>query len=154
TLERMFNQRRELGGDADLAAYLRGYSQHSDFAELFFTESHGYNVLASDRTSDFVQAGEGWWQQAVKTGTYEGPPRYDSSAAVVSLEYDVAIRAPRVGRPVGVLKAVFALDRLSQLLGASELAGAAQLQVVDSAGDLIVAPDKAGLLHPLADAAA
>src|SRR5205823_2245909 len=52
TLERMFNQRRELGGDPDLAAYLRGYGQHSDFAEVFFTESHGYNVLASDRTPD------------------------------------------------------------------------------------------------------
>src|SRR5437016_3553463 len=64
TLERMFNQRRELGGDPDLAAYLRGYAQHSDFAELFFTESHGYNVLASDRTSDFVQSDEAWWQQA------------------------------------------------------------------------------------------
>src|SRR5438874_1607974 len=55
TLERMFNQRRELGGDPDLAAYLRGYAQHSDFAELFFTESHGYNVLASDRTSDSAE---------------------------------------------------------------------------------------------------
>src|SRR5205807_677400 len=121
TLERMFNQPRELGGDPDLAAYLRGYGQHSDFAEVFFTESHGYNVLASDRTSDFVQSDEGWWQQAVKTGAYEGPPRYDSSAATVSLEYDIAIRAPRVARPVGVLKAVFALDRLSRLLAAADL---------------------------------
>jgi len=153
TLERMFNQRRELGGDPDLAAYLRGYSQHSDFAELFFTESHGYNVLASDRTSDFVQAGEGWWQQAVKTGTYEGPPRYDSSAAVVSLEYDVAIRAPRVGRPVGVLKAVFALDRLSQLLASADLPGGVRLEVVDAQGRRIVTPDSADLLRPLPQAA-
>src|SRR6184192_557514 len=113
TLERMFNQRRELGGDPDLAAYLRGYGQHSDFVEVFFTESHGYNVLASDRTSDFVQSDEDWWQRTVKTGAYEGPPRYDSSAAVVSLEYDIAIRAPRVARPVGVLKAVFP-QRLSR----------------------------------------
>src|SRR5438034_6547634 len=154
TLERSFSQRRVLGGDPDLAVYLRDYTKRSDFAELFFTDSHGYNVLASDRTSDFVQSDEAWWQRAMADGAYDGPPHYDSSAAVVALEYDIAIRAPRVGRPVGVLKAVFALDRLSQLLGASELAGAAQLQVVDSAGDLIVAPDKAGLLHPLADTAA
>ncbi len=152
TLERMFN-RRELGGDPDLATYLHDYSQRSDFAELFFTESHGYNVLSSGRTSDFVQSGEAWWQRAVRDGAYDGPPSYDSSAAVVSLEYDIAIRAPRVARPVGVLKAVFALDRLSQLLGTAELTGAAHVQVVDSAGILIVGPDKAGLLHPLADAA-
>jgi methyl-accepting chemotaxis protein len=153
TLERMFNQRRELGGDPDLATYLHDYSRRSDFAELFFTESHGYNVLSSGRTSDFVQSDETWWQRAVADGAYDGPPSYDSSAAVVSLEYDIAIRAPRVARPVGVLKAVFALDRLSQLLGTAELTGAAHVQVVDSAGILIVGPDKAGLLHPLADAA-
>jgi len=153
TLERMFNQRRELGGDPDLAAYLRGYAQHSDFAELFFTESHGYNVLASDRTSDFVQSDEAWWQQAVKTGAYEGAPRYDSSAAVVSLEYDIAIRAPRVAHPVGVLKAVFALARLSQLLAAGDLPGGVRLEVVDAQGRRIVTPDSAELLRPLPQAA-
>ena len=153
TLERMFNQRRELGGDPDLAAYLRGYAQHSDFAELFFTESHGYNVLASDRTSDFVQSDEAWWQQAVKTGAYEGAPRYDSSAAVVSLEYDIAIRAPRVAHPVGVLKAVFALARLSQLLAAGDLPGGVRLEVVDAQGRRIVTPDSAELLRLLPQAA-
>ena len=153
TLERMFNQRRELGGDPDLAAYLRGYAQHSDFAELFFTDSHGYNVLASDRTSDFVQSDEAWWQQAVKTGAYEGAPRYDSSAAVVSLEYDIAIRAPRVAHPVGVLKAVFALARLSQLLAAGDLPGGVRLEVVDAQGRRIVTPDSAELLRPLPQAA-
>src|SRR6184192_860885 len=153
TLERTFNQRRELGGDPDLAAYLRGYAQHSDFAELFFTESHGYNVLASDRTSDFVQSDEAWWQQAVKTGAYEGAPRYDSSAAVVSLEYDIAIRAPRVAHPVGVLKAVFALARLSQLLAAGDLPGGVRLEVVDAQGRRIVTPDSAELLRPLPQAA-
>src|SRR5438874_6700710 len=153
TLERMFNQRRELGGDPDLAAYLRGYAQHSDFAELFFTDSHGYNVLAADRTSEFVQSDEAWWQQAVKTGAYEGAPRYDSSAAVVSLEYDIAIRAPRVAHPVGVLKAVFALARLSQLLAAGDLPGGVRLEVVDAQGRRIVTPDSAELLRPLPQAA-
>src|SRR2546430_2647270 len=104
TLERSFNQRRVLGGDPDLAVYLRDYTKRSDFAELFFTESHGYNVLASNRTSDFVQSDEEWWQRAMADGVYEGAARYDSSAAAVALEYDVAIRSPRTSAPVGVLK--------------------------------------------------
>src|SRR5438034_11406571 len=65
TLERMFNQRRMLGGDADLAAYVTGYPQRSDYAELFFTERHGYIVLSSGRTSDFVQSHNAWWQRAI-----------------------------------------------------------------------------------------
>ena len=157
TLERMFNQRRVLGGDPDLAAYLRDYIQRSEFAEVFFTESHGYSVLASNRTSDFVQSDEEWWRRAAADGVYEGVPRYDSSAAAVSLEYDVAIRAPRVAAPVGVLKAVFPLDRLSKLLTAADVGGGVRLQVVDAQGTLIVAgggPSPTDLLHPIPDAAA
>src|SRR5947208_756020 len=113
TLERMFAQRRALGGDADLAAYLSGYPQHSDYAELFFTERHGYTVLSSGRTSDFVQSDEAWWQRAMADGLFEGTPQSDSSAAALSLEYYVAIRAHRAshsrwallrfGEPLGVL---------------------------------------------------
>src|SRR6266566_3677446 len=161
TLERMFNQRHVLGGDPELAAYFRDYVQRSEFSELFFTESHGYSVLASNRTSDFVQSDEEWWRQAVAEGLHEGAPRYDSSAAAVSLEYDVAIRAPRMSAPVGVLKAVFPLDRLSQLLTAADAGAGVRLQVVDGHGMLIVGggggggkPNQADLLHPIPDAAA
>src|SRR5260370_897407 len=94
TLERMFKQRRMLGGDPDLAAYLRDYIQRSEFAELFFTESHGYSVLASNRTSDFLQSDEEWWRRAVADGVYEGVPRYDSPAAAVALHAAVAIPTP------------------------------------------------------------
>src|SRR5213596_94420 len=157
TLERMFNQRRALGGEPDLAAYLREYVQRSEFSELLFTERHGYAVLASNRTSDFVQSDEEWWRRAAAEGVYEGTPRYDSSAAAVSLEYDVAIRAPRLTTPVGVLKTVFALDRLSGLLTATDVGGGAGLQVVDAQGTLLVGgggPNPPDLLRPIPDAAA
>ena len=159
TLERMFNQRHVLGGDPELAAYFRDYVQRSEFSELFFTESHGYSVLASNRTSDFVQSDEEWWRRAAADGVYEGAPRYDSSAAAVALEYDVAIRAPRVAAPVGVLKAVFALDRLANLLTAADVGGGVRLQVVDAQGTLIVAgggggPNPSDLLRPIPEAAA
>src|SRR5882724_570286 len=160
TLERMFKQRHVLGGDPDLAAYLRDYVQQSEFSELFFTESHGYSVLASNRTSDFVQSDEEWWRRAAADGVYEGAPQYDSSAAAVSLEHDVAIRAPRVTAAVGVLKAVFALDRLSKLLTATDVGGGARLQVVDAQGRLLIGgggggggPNPSDLLHPISDAA-
>src|SRR5437773_7490295 len=158
TLARMFAQRRALGGDPDLAAYLRDYARRSEFAELFFTERHGYSVLGSNRTSDFVQSDEEWWRRAAADGIYEGTPRYDSSAAAVSLEHDVAIRAPRVTAAVGVLKAVFALDRLSKLLTATDVGGGARLQVVDAQGRLLIGgggggPNPSDLLHPISDAA-
>lgn len=149
TLERTFAQRRALGGDAELERYFRDYPQRSDLVELFFTESHGLNVITSARTSDFMQGDEAWWRNAFQNGVYEGEPRYDSSAAAVSIEYDVAIQTPGDSRRWGVLKTVFALDRLAAALGAGELGGSAQLQVVDSGGRLVVSPDPTQLLQPL-----
>jgi methyl-accepting chemotaxis protein len=151
TLERLFAGSRQLGGDPELRDYLRAYTTISDFAEMFVTESHGFNVLASDRPSDFVQRDEAWWQRAVEDGVYEGDAKFDSSAGVVALEFDVAVRAAGFARPVGVLKAVFALDRLGKLLGSEDLAGGAYLEVVDNGSRVLVARDPALLLHPLPD---
>ena len=150
-LERMFAGSRQLGGDPELRDYLRAYTTISDFAEMFVTESHGFNVLASDRPSDFVQRDEVWWQRAVEDGVYEGDAKFDSSAGVVSLEFDVAVRARGFARPVGVLKAVFALDRLAKLLGSEDLTGGAYLEVVDNGHRVLVTRDPALLLHPLQD---
>ena len=140
-LERAFNASRQLGADPALRDYLHAYT----------TESHGLNVLASERPSDFVQRDETWWQRALAEGLYEGEARFDSSAGVASLEFDVSIRAPRVPQPVGVVKAVFALDRLTALLGTQELAGRAYLEVVDVHGDLLVTKNSPLLLHTLPD---
>ena len=153
-LERLFGGTRQLGGDPVLRDYLRAYTTISDFAEIIVTDSHGFNVLASSRPSDFVQRDETWWQRAIADGSYEGDARYDSSARAAALEFDVAIRAPRLQNPVGVLKAVFALDRLTALLGSEELSGNAYLEIVDGRGVVLVARDQALLLQPLPDSAA
>jgi methyl-accepting chemotaxis protein len=152
TLERMFGQRRQLGGDAELERYLRDYVRSSDFTELSFTENHGYTVLASDRPSAFVRSHEAGWQRAMADGVFDGTPRVDSAAAAVSLEYDVAIRA--VGdRRVGVLRAGFALDRLAKLITEADLTGGARLELVDASGALLAGPAPNELLRPTRDAA-
>ena len=150
-LERAFNSTRQLGGDPVVGAYVRSYPATSDFVEVIVTESHGLNVFASERPSDFVQRDESWWQRAISEGVYEGSARFDSSAATASLEFDVAIRASQAQRPVGVLKAVFPLDRLTAALGAGDLADRAYLQIVDSRGNVLVAKDEALLLQSLPD---
>jgi len=75
TLERAFSGRRELGGGPRAPGLHPQLRRVSDFAEIFFTESHGYNVLTSDRTSDFVQSDEDWWQQAFGKAPMKASPR-------------------------------------------------------------------------------
>ncbi|HJS42816.1 MAG TPA: methyl-accepting chemotaxis protein [Gemmatimonadales bacterium] len=141
-LEQMFGATRQLGGDAALRDYLRAHATASisDLSEIIVTESHGLNVVASGRPSDFVQRDETWWQRA-QEGLYEGEATFDSSTGAASLEIVVPITAPRVRAPIGVLKAVFGLDRLTALLGVGEFAGSAYLEVVDGHGDVLVSKD-------------
>jgi len=151
-LEQMFSTTRQLGGDAALREYLRAYTTAtiSDLSEIIVTESHGLTIVASGRPSDFVQRDETWWQRA-RQGLYEGEATFDSSTGAASLEIAVPITAPRVRAPIGVLKAVFGLDRLTALLGAEEFAGRAYLEVVDGHGDVLVSKDPTLVLLPVPD---
>ncbi|HXF96629.1 MAG TPA: methyl-accepting chemotaxis protein [Gemmatimonadales bacterium] len=150
-LERMFARTRQLDPDPGFRDYLHAFTEVSDFAEIIVTERRGLTVVASGVPSDFVQRDEEWWQRTIADGVFEGEARYDSSAASASLEFDVAVQAPGAGSPIGVLKAVFALNRLGELLRAAELAGGAYLQVVDRRGIQLVAADPSGVLRPLPD---
>ena len=150
--EARFAGRRQLGGEAAPLRVLRQAAARGGFTEVFFTERRGLVVLATGATSDFVQSDEDWWQAAVRTGTYEGPPRFDSSAGMAALEHAVALRGAG-GQPAGVLRVVTPLAELAALLSAADPGDGAYLQVVDSQGRLVVPPDSL-FLQPIADAAA
>lgn len=135
--ERQFAATRKLGGDPALEAYLRSLPAQSELAEIFFTESHGYVVLSSDRTSDFAQQDEEWWQVAMRDGSYQSPVHYDSSAKTIVMEYDLAIRPAANARPVGVLKTSFGLDSLRGLVQSAEPEDTGALQLVDELGRML-----------------
>lgn len=80
---------------------------------MFFTEEHGFNVAYSHKTSDFVQAGEEWWETAWTKGRYISPVEYDESAGVYSIE--IALRIDGAGaKPLGVFKAVLDIHAVQE----------------------------------------
>ena len=141
-----------LGGDPAAQNFVREYTRHSDIASLLVTESHGFSVVATGKPTGLDHRREAWWQVSMRDGAFEGDARHDSAAA--SIEYAVAIRAPGVTRPVGVLRASYTLEKLGQLLAVTDLGDSAYLQVVDNTGRVILTPNRAELLAPLADGAA
>jgi putative methionine-R-sulfoxide reductase with GAF domain len=63
-----------------------------DFAEAFVTDRYGGLVAASDRTSDYYQADEDWWQTAYNDGrgaVYIGSPEFDESTGVIGINMAV-----------------------------------------------------------------
>jgi methyl-accepting chemotaxis protein len=152
TLESRYDPQTGLGGPAELRDYLRAYTSISDFSDLLVTESHGLNVLAAGPVPDFVQRDETWWQRAMRNGSYEGEPQSDTTGTKTALEFDVAIHGLRDTRPLGVLQALFSLERLTRLLGTEELAGrGAYLEVVAGDGTVLVSRDPTLLLQVLPD---
>jgi methyl-accepting chemotaxis protein len=114
-IEAKMAETRVLTDDPEVMGYLvDAIERQPAFTELFFTEAHGYNVAYSNMTSDFVQAGEGWWDTAWEEGLFLGQIEYDDSAGVYSAEICVRIDDAD-GTPLGVLKAVLDVKALQEL---------------------------------------
>ena len=116
-IEQRMDSTRALSQDPELVAYLTDLSRRTPaFIEMFFTEEHGFNVAYNNKTSDFVQIGEEWWDTAWSQGTYISPVEYDDSAGIFSIEISVRIEDAG-GKPLGVLKAVLDIDALHEADG-------------------------------------
>jgi len=131
---------RSLDVDPAAQAFLRQVAARSDLAEMFVTESHGFNVVTTNRTSDFVQSDEEWWQRASRGEFYQGEAVFDSSAGVISLEMAAPV-VNRAGRRVGVIKGVFDIAKLARLVTTSSGMSGADVEVVDQHGTLLVGPE-------------
>ncbi len=114
-IENKMKVTRALIHDAELEEYLTSLSVRTPaFTEMFFTDEHGFTVAYNNKPSDFVQAGEAWWDTAWDKGIYVGSVQYDDSAGVYSVE--IAVRIDDAGgQPLGVLKAVLNISALQEL---------------------------------------
>ena len=151
TLEERFGTSHQLGSEATVQQLIRGYLEGSELTDVAFTERYGLTVVGSSRPDLFWQGNDPLWQRAIEAGAAETDPLIDSATSSVRVRYAVAIRASEGGRPVGVLSAVYPLDRLGSLLSSSTLGDSAYLQLVDEHGNLLFGPDQAELRAVPAD---
>lgn len=100
----------------ELAAELRRFRTLNPlYREVLVTDASGVVVAATNKTSDYIQSDEEWWQKARNL-----PPRatwlqgitYDQSAKIHSLDVALALRDSRTGALVGVVKGVFNVSSL------------------------------------------
>ena len=150
-LERRFDSARTLDVDPRTRDFLLDRATFLDLAEVLVTEIHGFNVLTTERTSDFVQSDESWWQQAMAKGLTPPDATYDSSAKQISSSVSSAVRPTEMAPAVGVMKAVFGLKELEAAVHAAATPGVVAVAVIDSAGRVLASSDAAPLLQPLAD---
>jgi putative methionine-R-sulfoxide reductase with GAF domain len=102
---------------------LREYSgTFTDNVEVFVTDKHGANVGATNRTSDYYQADEEWWQVAYNDGqgaVYIGQPEYDQSSETYAVNVAIPIRKSGTPEVIGILRTTLRASALSAALSSS-----------------------------------
>nr|WP_143547697.1 methyl-accepting chemotaxis protein [Rhodopirellula sp. SM50] len=88
---------------------------HAVFGEVFLTNRFGANVAQTNRTSDYRQDDERWWQQAVERGLHIEDVSFDESAGIHSV--DICLKAvDEDGEFLGVMKAVLNIQELIDIV--------------------------------------
>jgi len=99
---------------------LREYSStFTDNAEVFVTDRYGANVAATNRTSDYYQGDEKWWQTAYnhgQGGIFIGDPEFDESSATYAINLAVPLFEPGTRNVFGVLRTTYRASALSAAL--------------------------------------
>jgi methyl-accepting chemotaxis protein len=126
--------------DRDLARYLAGYPERSEFTDITVTESHGLVVAASGGADRRPRPTDPVWQRAMRDGAAESDPVVDSATRSVAVRYAAALRTAEGARPVGVVEGSYTLDRIGWLLTGIALGDSAYLQLVDQRGHLLYGP--------------
>jgi GAF domain-containing protein/HAMP domain-containing protein len=99
----------------DVAAELREFrDEFPQQVELFITGIQGLSIASTNRTSDYLQADEEWWQTAYRDGSYVGQPEYDESSKTIAM--NMAVPILQNGNIVGVIRTTVNFTALTDTL--------------------------------------
>jgi methyl-accepting chemotaxis protein len=146
-LEQQFSETRSLEVSSSADTYLRDVVGRSPFAEILITDTNGFVVAGSGRTSDLVQRDEDWWTDAFAGRSGISEVELDESVGAIALSVASPVRDD--GEIVGVLKAVLPFEPVQATM-AELTQGWGYVQVIDQRGLLVSDPHEEHLLerHP------
>ena len=87
------------------------------FIEIFITDKHGVNVCQTNKTTDYYQADEAWWQKTYSNGkgnNHYGDIEFDDSAQIISFPIYIAIKKNK--RVIGVMKLLLDVNAINNKL--------------------------------------
>ncbi|MEM9216387.1 MAG: methyl-accepting chemotaxis protein [Cyanobacteria bacterium P01_F01_bin.150] len=133
-LEEEFGSTKLLNPSEEINEYLRNVAKAENLVELFITDKRGLTIAYSNRTSDFVQSDEEWWERAKEDIFFVDAPAFDESANAFAIDLSEAILLPSTGEFLGVIKAVIpteVIDNRISAYGVETLENSQIIQVLD-----------------------
>lgn len=122
-------------------------SRFPGFLEIFVTDQYGAIIASTNRTSDYYQADEEWWQVAWNNGSgrvYVSQATFDESANAYAIDIAVPISTHNDSTPIGVLRSTIDINILENLIASVQLGQTGQADLVFQ-GDQYLDPDGLGL---------
>src|SRR5689334_10817607 len=135
-LERQMAATKNMAVSATATRFLEHELAPLGIAEMFVTDANGFNAVATEMTSEFVQSDEAWWRDAVRKGLTTAEAEYDESARQTVVSLAAAIREGDRERAEGVIKIAFGITSLDAALSRAT-SDEVRLDVVDARGRVI-----------------
>ena len=135
---------------------LRAFQQtFPGYVEVFATDVRGLNIAMTERTSDYLQADEAWWQQSFADGqgrTAVSDVSFDESSGVWAVDIGVPIRTPSDGAMVGILRGTVDISVVFDTLAAIRIVETGGAVLLSGDGTILYAEDAARWMQPAPDA--
>jgi len=139
---------RGIRGELEQKGFYRLHLGYELFSEVFVTNKYGANAAQTQKTSDYYQADEAWWQEARDHGLHVADVQYDKSAEVYSTDICVRVEDKR-GTFLGVLKTVVNLQAVISCLKEADESKTAELKLLTADYRIIYSTEGHSILEPL-----
>ena len=107
-----------------------------DVNELFIADRYGYVIAASQKTTDFYQADESWWQESYSGKTFVGDIEFDESSDTVGLIIALPVKN-KAGEVIGVCKVVLNLAHMWEFLNDMGVGDTGHVTLLNEQGQVI-----------------
>lgn len=141
-LERRFDAERSLDAAPEARRFLRSLLGTLGIAEIMVTDANGFNAVTTEKTSDFVQSDEMWWQRAWRDGATPADATYDESAHQTVVSISNTVEDPLSERPLGVVKVSFGMKTIDAALTRGSVTGGLEVDLIDAAGQVIASSEE------------
>ena len=146
---------REISAN-NISLYLTNFVKNNpEEVEVFVTDVKGLNIAMTDRTSDFLQGDEGWWQSAFDNGsgkTFVDAVEYDESTKTYAMNIGVPVRDPDTQKVIGVLRGTLDISVMINTLKSVKPGATGSATLIDQKGVVLYSKDAARLMKPAPDA--
>ncbi|RMH52445.1 MAG: HAMP domain-containing protein [Bacteroidetes bacterium] len=142
-----------IAGNA-LSAHLKRFQQvFPEQVEVFVTDAAGLNVAMTDRTGDYLQADEGWWQTAFEQNRpYIGEVEYDESTGSYAMNIGVPVHDASGEHTIGVLRGTVDVSLLFHMLAGVRVGESGRATLLDRSGRILYAHDESRLMQTAPEA--